>query len=98
MFTHSIVCLCVTYKKHVLCYAQASDGGSTTTASTSAAVVPRKPVDTFPSSGVPLNNGQPLGISGSLSPSSGPSPAPAALPPPSLPYTNPSPLQVRLIH
>ena len=86
---------------------QASDGGSTT-ASTSGAVAPRKSVDTFPSSGVPLlNNGQ-MGLGGSLSlspvtcpPNSGPappapSPAPAALPPPSLPppYST-APLQVR---
>ena len=83
---------------------QASDGGSTT-ASTSGAVAPRKSVDTFPTSGVPiLSNGQ-MGLGGSLSPvpptNSGtappaPSPAPAALPPPSLPppYST-APLQVR---
>lgn len=88
---------------HKMNACQASDGGSTT-ASTSAAVVPRKPVDTFPTTGLPLSNG-PLGLGGSLSPvpcppsNSGPapapSPAPAALPPPSLPYA--TPLQVRHI-
>jgi hypothetical protein len=85
---------------------QASDGGSTT-ASTSGAVVPRKSVDTFPPSGVPLLSNGPMGLGGSLSPvpcppaNSGPappapSPAPAALPPPSLPppYST-APLQVR---
>lgn len=85
--------------------AQASDGGSTT-ASTSGAVVPRKSVDNFPTSGVPpLSNGS-MGLGGSLSPvpsntgpggTPTPSPASAALPPPSLPppYTT-TPLQVRL--
>lgn len=56
-------------------------------------VVPRKPVDSL--SGVPLNNGS---LSPVPCPQSGPivpNPAPAALPPPSLPYINPSPLQVR---
>lgn len=95
------MCICVRYD-----IAQASDGGSTT-ASTSGAVVPRKSLDSFPTSGVPLlNNGQ-MGLGGSLSPvpclpsNSGPappapSPAPAALPPPSLPppYST-APLQVR---
>jgi len=67
-------------------HAQASDGGST--ASTSAAVVPRKSVDAFPASGLPpLTNG-----GGSLSPAPCTNANGPALPPPSLP----PPLQVSL--
>lgn len=99
--------MCV-YKNVCIKFDQASDEGSTT-ASTSGALVPRKSVDTFPPSGVPLLNNGPMGLGGGLSLSpvpcpptnSGPappapSPAPAALPPPSLPppYST-APLQVR---
>lgn len=88
--------MCVFVNKKCVISYQASDGS--TTASTSGAVVPRKSVDSFPSSGVPLNNGS-IGIGDSLSPvppNTGPSLAPAALPPPSLPppYST-APLQVR---
>jgi hypothetical protein len=83
---------------------QISDGGSTT-ASTSGAVAPRKSLETFPSSGVPLLTNSPMGLGGSLSPvpcppsDSGPAPptpSQDALPPPSLPPPHSTtPLQVR---
>lgn len=92
------MCVCVCVRNAL--DGQASDGGSTT-ASTSGAVVPRKSLDTFPTSGVPpLSNGQ-LGLGGSLSPvpcpPSNSAPAQATLPPPSLPPPYPTaPLQVRV--
>lgn len=64
--------------------------------------IPRK--TDFPSTGLPLSNGPPLGLGGSASPvpiptsqaTSAPIPsqAPAALPPPNLPPPYPTPMQV----
>lgn len=89
---------------------QGSDGGSVVFASTPAQVATTAPSPTvprktdFPQTGLPLSNG-PLGMGGSASPisittSQGttttpvPSPATAALPPPSLPPPYSTPMQV----
>lgn len=94
----------------ILFILQGSDGGSVVFASTPAQAATTAPSPTvprktdFPTTGLPLSNG-PIGLAGSASPipvsissqsttTPAPSPAPAALPPPNLPTSYSTPMQV----